>query len=99
MVDSWWERAKMVRRRTELQWGQRGYEWRSASTAGPDAIELARTEDGVAVRHGAGLSEGVVLQFAPQEWIALVDAVRAEEFDGLVPRPPDNDEGRRGDGT
>jgi hypothetical protein len=56
----------------------------SLSLANGNCVEVANLPDGgVAVRNSRH-SGGPVLHFAPDEWYAFLDGVRAGEFDSFV---------------
>jgi Domain of unknown function (DUF397) len=57
--------------------------WRKSSYSsgnGGACVEVARNLPGVVAVRDSKDSEGPALVFAPQEWRAFLDGVRAEEF-------------------
>jgi len=56
----------------------------SLSLANGNCVEVASLPDGGAAVRNSRQSGGPVLRFAPDEWHAFVDSVRAGEFDSFV---------------
>jgi hypothetical protein len=59
--------------------------WRKSvcSLADTACVEVARTLEGVAVRHSKD-PDGPVLRYSRSEWVAFATGMKAGEFDDLV---------------